>query len=281
MAVTVLKYGKKLVSISQDEPGVTAVFEDGSEATGSVLIGCDGGRSVVRKLLVGEEKAVSKDLGISVMNFPLHFKPDLARQIHAQHSIAFNTYHPKNWMFWVSTVDVPRPEDPESWLIQLMFFWKPGDEALADQASRTAFLRSKAEEYVEPWRSILNAIPDDASFGIDHIHEWQPFDWSSSPLADRVTLAGDAAHNMSPNRGQGLNVGLQDAAVLSELLSKAKPTSDSLRPALREYEAEMLPRSSREVQISSKAASLAHNFEMLKESPLARFGVRRSRNEDL
>ncbi|EME77353.1 uncharacterized protein MYCFIDRAFT_212690 [Pseudocercospora fijiensis CIRAD86] len=132
----------------------------------------------------------------------------------------------KNWMFWGSTVDVPQPEDPERWLIQLMFFWKPGNENLSDQASRTAFLRFKAEEYVEPWRSILNAIPDDACFGIDHIHEWEPFDWSSSPLADRVTLAGGAAHNMAPHRGQGLNVGLQDAAVLGELLSTAKPTPE-------------------------------------------------------
>lgn len=271
------------MSLTQCDSGVAAVFEDGTNAVGSVLIGCDGGRSVVRRLLVGEVKAVPKDLDISVINFTLKFDHDLADRVASQHPIAFNSYCAKNWMLWVSAVDVPDPDDAETWLFQLMFFWKgePRKADLPDQVSRTAFLRGKANAYHKLWRRILQAIPDDASFGIDGIREWEPFDWSCEPLANRVTLAGDAAHTMAPNRGQGLNCGLEDATVLSEALARAIPSAEGVQAALRQYEAEMVPRGSLEVQISSRAAAMAHNFEILKESPLAKFGVRRSRKEDL
>lgn len=99
-------------------------------------------------------------------------------------------------MFWLSAQDVADVDKPETWLFQLMFSWvgPPRQEELATKEARTAFLKSKASLYVDPWRTVLQAIPDDVSFGLDRIAEWKPFDWSSEPLASRVTLAGDAAH---------------------------------------------------------------------------------------
>ncbi|UDU83120.1 FAD binding domain-containing protein [Pseudomonas sp. HN2-3] len=43
--------GKKLVDLKQDEDGVVALFEDGTTATGDILVGADGGGSTVRQLV--------------------------------------------------------------------------------------------------------------------------------------------------------------------------------------------------------------------------------------
>ena len=161
-----------------------------------MIVGCDGARSIVRELLVGRERAINTYLDVSLFNFPTSFNADIAKTLRAKHPIFFNSYQPSGYMFWLSTQDLIDPDRPESWLFQIMFSWvgPPRQEELATQEARTAFIKSKASLYVEPWRTVLEAIPDDIVFGLDRIAEWRPFDWSSEPLASRVTLAGDAAH---------------------------------------------------------------------------------------
>jgi len=45
----VLQLGAECVGVEQDEAGVVARFSDGRTERGAVLIGADGGRSVVRR----------------------------------------------------------------------------------------------------------------------------------------------------------------------------------------------------------------------------------------
>jgi 2-polyprenyl-6-methoxyphenol hydroxylase-like FAD-dependent oxidoreductase len=55
----------------------------------------------------------------------------------------------------------------------------------------------------------------------------------------RVTLLGDAIHAMSPARGSGANIALQDAGLLCRTLAGATPDSRTLVPAIGEYETRM------------------------------------------
>jgi 2-polyprenyl-6-methoxyphenol hydroxylase-like FAD-dependent oxidoreductase len=56
----------------------------------------------------------------------------------------------------------------------------------------------------------------------------------------RITLLGDALHNMTPYRGVGANTALRDAALLRDTLSDVDKGRHELLPALSSYEREMI-----------------------------------------
>jgi len=243
---------------------VTATFADGTSATGHLLVGCDSANSATRKALVGEDAGKVEYLDLTMLNFTCKFDVETSKLIRETHPFAFNSYHPANRMFWVSAMNIEDPDDPKTWSFQLIISWpgKPRGEDLLDQKARTAYLKSMAAEYAEPWKTIINNVPDDINFGTDKVPTWKPFDWSSLPLAGSVTLAGDAAHPFPPYRGQGLNTGLQDAAELTVSLSQMSSLSE-LPAAVRRYEQDMLARAHREFPISLKSAASAHDFQSI------------------
>ena len=76
-----------------------------------------------------------------------------------------------------------------------------------------------------------------------------------------VTLLGDAAHPMSPFKGQGANQALLDAVQLARALRKfacAPRDSPSLPQILDSYEAEMMSRASAKVLASRTASEFLH-----------------------
>ena len=62
---------------------------------------------------------------------------------------------------------------------------------------------------------------------------------SSRYALDRVALIGDAAHRIHPLAGQGLNLGISDAALLSNAIVQAKQCGADIGDydlVLRQYE---------------------------------------------
>jgi 2-polyprenyl-6-methoxyphenol hydroxylase-like FAD-dependent oxidoreductase len=107
-------------------------------------------------------------------------------------------------------------------------------------AADAVALHQEAARLVEGWHPAVRQIIADAdvpaTFGL-RITSAQPVASWSGP---NVTLLGDAIHTMSPGRGEGANIALKDAQMLTRALRRAAAGTISLASAIRGYEADML-----------------------------------------
>lgn len=182
-----IRRGTELVGLSQDQRGVTAELSDGTALSARFLVGCDGGRSTVRKLLgvgfPGEPSRVETLLG----------------------EVKF-TAEPEQITAVVAEIRKS----------QLRFGAAPLGDGLYRvivPAAGVAEDRTAAPT-LEELRRQLEAVAG-TDFGV-HSPRWLSRFGDATRLADRyrsgrVLLAGDAAHIHPPTGGQGLNLGIQDA----------------------------------------------------------------------
>jgi 2-polyprenyl-6-methoxyphenol hydroxylase-like FAD-dependent oxidoreductase len=182
-----IRRGCELVGLSQDEQGVTAELADGTQLRARYLVGCDGGRSTVRKLLgvgfPGEPSRVDTLLG----EMELTEAPETVAAVMAEvrkTQLRFGAGPVGDGVYKVVV---------------------PAAGVAEDRASAPTL-----EEFKQQLR--LTAGTD---FGA-HSPRWLSRFGDATRLAERyrvgrVLLAGDAAHVHRPTGGQGLNLGIQDA----------------------------------------------------------------------
>lgn len=91
-----MKFDKKLVNIIHDQDGlVIALFSDGSQETGNLLVGCDGSRSIVRNFLVGEELGKPTNIDLAMINHATGgYTAEQAVLLRKYHPIGKIAYHP-------------------------------------------------------------------------------------------------------------------------------------------------------------------------------------------
>jgi 2-polyprenyl-6-methoxyphenol hydroxylase-like FAD-dependent oxidoreductase len=279
-----VQYGKKFASaVVGDNSKVKLTFEDGSSATGDVLVGCDGAKSRVREAIVGTEAAKLTDVSVSMFNFPYKFDAELARRIRDMNQLFITSIHPDHGtMFWLSIQDAPNPSDPSTWTFQVLQSWLdssvPTDLDLSSPEGRMSLFKKRAEEYAEPWRSAGRAIDPATILPLDKGTYWEKAHaWDNR--GGKMTLCGDAAHPMTPHRGQGLNNALQDAANFVAAMHKiygSPEQTQGLKQAVDEYDAEVLERGMLEMNISLKQSLFIHDWETLMQSPMVKMGMHRA-----
>ncbi|MER6174657.1 rifampin monooxygenase [Streptosporangium sp. NPDC001681] len=182
-----IRRGCELVGLSQDEDGVTVELADGTQLRSRYLVGCDGGRSTVRKLLgvgfPGEPAKVETLLGeMEVAEDPATVAAIVAQIRKTQ--LRFGAGHLGDGVY---RVVVP-----------------------AEGVSEDRTVPPTLEEFKQQLR-----VTAGTDFGV-HSPRWLSRFGDATRLAERyrtgrVLLAGDAAHIHPPTGGQGLNLGVQDA----------------------------------------------------------------------
>lgn len=144
-------------------------------------------------------------------------------------------------------------------------------------AELVAHQKSLAKHFVDPWRSVFEWMPDDHPVWYGKLRHWDPRDHHWENQLGRITIAGDAAHPMTFQRGQGLNQALKDSLQLFKAIEKywRYPEVDisQRKEAIDEYEAEMIARGGAEVRLSEQNSYMMHDWEKVKQSVSVKQGM--------
>jgi 2-polyprenyl-6-methoxyphenol hydroxylase-like FAD-dependent oxidoreductase len=259
----VVHFDKKFARYEQKPDGtVTAFFEDGSSATGDLLVGADGAGSRVRKQLLPH--AEMEDTGIASIGAKVPLTPETRRLL------------PPKVFKGVTLINAPKGYG--AILHMMEFKWDRagvkdgigGNDAdliarwpglLYDNTTdyiMWGFWASRRKYPVDPSRT---SREDLVRLALGMTTGWHPNVRRLIELSDlstvfpinirtsvpvvpwpsgNVTLLGDAIHTMTPGRGVGANTALRDAALLCRNLTAARDGTMPLTRAVRDYEAAMI-----------------------------------------
>ena len=272
------------VSFSEDGSSVTASFSDGTTDTGSLLIGTDGPHSTVRSLLVGAEKARCEPIDFAATMCFTHLPRDKALFLRSPpyHPLFQCAPHPEGYFAWLGLHDATDP-DPETWtLFHYISYPEPRDRIIQrTPAEYVAHQKELAKKFADPFRSAFEWMPDDTTtIWNGKMQHWDPGEkghqWDNHD--GRTTLAGDAAHPMTFQRGQGLNHAVKDAYNLANAIAKMSKPDTGISHAERkqyidEYEKEMIERGGEEVRLGEMNSKMLHDWEKVMHSPVMQKGL--------
>ncbi|KAL9103360.1 MAG: hypothetical protein Q9163_001572 [Psora crenata] len=261
-----------------DEAKVTAFFEDGTRATGDILIGADGAHSRVREHLLGHEKAALHPLPITGASVITNLTAELAKLFRKDFNDIFAlTVNPAGFVSFISLHDVKDPERPEGWLWMLNLTWRDdGGKRLEEPEAIRSKWRGLSQNLAEPFRSIYLSVPEEKRIWCEQLSQWPTMGWDN--VRGNVTLAGDAAHPMTYHRGQGLNNAAQDAAYLCRALQEYCEGRKPLADVIAAYEAEMVQRGHDAVNLSGQNSMMMHDWNQLLQAPMLKLGTRQLKN---
>jgi 2-polyprenyl-6-methoxyphenol hydroxylase-like FAD-dependent oxidoreductase len=222
-----IRRGCEVTGLSQDDDGVTVELADGTRLRSRYLVGCDGGRSTVRKLLgigfPGEPSTADTLLGeVEVAASPETLNSVMAEVRKTQKRFGFMPLEGGTYRVGVPAADV------------------------AEDRSVPPTL----DEVKEQLRAVAGT-----DFGV-HSPRWLSRFGDATRQAERyregrVLLAGDAAHVHPPTGGQGLGLGIQDAFNLGWKLA-AEVRGWAPEGLLDSYESERHPVAA-EVLVNTRA----------------------------
>jgi 2-polyprenyl-6-methoxyphenol hydroxylase-like FAD-dependent oxidoreductase len=229
-AGVVVHFGAKVTGLSQQDDVVE--LEVGDERTGSydLVIGADGLNSTVRSLIGIETKPRPNGMGIwrTFVSRP----PEVERsELYYGGPVYIAGYTPTG------------EDSMYAFLVE-----KAQDRTGLDDEAASRIMIEESRAYGGPWDSIRADLEQGAHANYTWFTEHLvPAPWNRG----RVVIIGDAAHSCPPTIAQGAAQGLEDAYVLTELLT----TRESVDAALWEaFHARRLPRADAVVRASSQLA---------------------------
>ncbi len=201
-------FGKTLTQYKQTSKNVIAFLDDGSEISGDLLIGADGVFSKIRQQMFSKialdysgNFAWRALVDISNINCPLILTNNLIWIGPKRHAVT-TVLKNRALINFVGIVEKPI------------------------ESGNSSDNHISALEDFKGWHEELVAILNSAN----SIHRWpiysaRPYKkWSDG----KVILIGDAAHPMVPSMAQGAVQALEDAAILTNFLTKSSDITKSL-----------------------------------------------------
>ena len=213
-------FDDSIASVEETAEDVTVTFARGERRSFSLLLGCDGTHSAVRKICFGEESSflffLQNYFSLSIIDKLLI--PENTAQMYSVpgKTIMINAYHGKTD-------------------IAFSFF-------SAEEVSYNRRDRDRQKQMIrihfegEGWRTkeLLNAMSRCDDFYFDKLCQIRMPAW----IKGRVALVGDAGYCPSPAAGMGGSVALLGAAALADAFQMH---ADNFAEAFQEYDRSLRP----------------------------------------
>jgi 2-polyprenyl-6-methoxyphenol hydroxylase-like FAD-dependent oxidoreductase len=237
-----VQWNKRFSSYKIVDDGIEANFEDGTIVHGTILIGCDGAKSLVRAQLIPEFKR--NDLRIINIGGTVEqndemkkiqelTKDSLVRIFGKQgHTLLILPFR----QLWMWALSWPEKENHEERNISSIQLIDKARQYFQDDEIVRLIELSSSSTFIGPFR----------------MHSALCLKQNPFPNHPRVTLLGDAAHPMTTHAGKGANTAFADADDLANLI--LNPSSSSLS----EYEQKMFKRGFTAVQMSLTSTNMIH-----------------------
>jgi salicylate hydroxylase len=212
-----IRLRKRLTGIDDSGSRVRLRFEDGSTSEADLVVGADGARSFVRRWMLGYDDGLYSGCSGFRGIVPMDKLPSLP--------------------------------DPTA----IQFWMGPGGHLLHYPMGNNLINFLLVERHPAPWPRRDWVMPATEGEQLRHFASWHPAVVemiTAKPVSDRwglfhrpplgrwtkgrVTLLGDAAHQLAPHHGQGANQSIEDAVVLAACLGDAG--SAPLVDVLERYE---------------------------------------------
>jgi 2-octaprenyl-3-methyl-6-methoxy-1,4-benzoquinol hydroxylase len=199
-----------ITELTTDADGATVLLDNGDELSAALVVAADGANSRVRQLA-----------GITTSG-----------QAYDQHA-------------FVATVATELPQQDITW----QRFTADGPQAyLPLVGHRASLVWYQREDFIATLKTLsdselIDAFHTQFPSELGSIAEVEargsfPLSWQHADayVKPRVALIGDAAHSVHPLAGQGVNIGMLDAAALVEVLAGAGQHDIGALRVLRRYE---------------------------------------------
>ncbi|CAN5490577.1 NAD(P)/FAD-dependent oxidoreductase [soil metagenome] len=271
----VVQWGHQLIDLKKcEDESVKLNFQVNGELKSikaDLVVGADGIRSVVRNLLIGEDRTPLRYLGFLVILgiCPLKQLEGFENPL-LDSATVFQTVNGNERIYMM-----PFTSDTVMWQLS---FPMPEEEAKILSAKGAVSLKEEAirrMQWHDPIPQVLEATMEAQISGYP-VYDRELLHPELLKHTGPITLIGDAAHPMSPFKGQGANQALLDALALARSISSAcGPFSQwkelGLRKSvLEEFELEMMDRSAAKVKDSAEAAQLLHSDAVLREGDVVK-----------
>ncbi|GAA3507559.1 2-polyprenyl-6-methoxyphenol hydroxylase-like FAD-dependent oxidoreductase [Streptosporangium album] len=233
-----MEHGKRLVAVEETGDGVRAMFSDGTEAIGEVLIGADGVHSTVRTLIDPAAPAPVYSGLISLGGYTgdaaVDDAPGSYTMIFGKRAFFGFAIAPGGEVWWFA--NVPRSREPARGEV----------EAISGQEWQRRLVELFTEDAGPAVRLIQASAHQDimkatAVHSVPHLPTWH---------TDRIVVIGDAAHAPTPTSGQGASLSIEDAVVVAKCLRDLPGPQ-----ALARFEALRRPRAERIVKQAARINS--------------------------